>query len=314
LTGTLRNKTNIWDYVFVTRPILLVPVWGFLLLGYYRSGGPRFFVSGYFVYTLACYSLLLAALYILNQIFDVQSDAINRKHLVIAEGLLPKKGAYLCAFVMLAVALVMMLRLPMLMIMFFLFSLLCGTLYSLPPVKLKARPIVDFTVNAIGYGFFNFSLGWLTHRPFSIDTFIFSLPYVFAVGAIFINTTIQDIDGDIKSGYCTTGIFLGKNKALILSTSLISCCIVSSAVTRDLICLIPSVLALPLFIIAAVKRDLDSVARSIRIGGPLLILMTGVLFPYFFIVCLLVLLFLRLYYRKRFNISYPDVSTKDYRS
>ena len=295
----------------MTRPILLVPVWVFLLLGYYRAGGKRFFVSGYFVYALACYSLLLAALYIFNQIFDVRSDAINKKHLVIAEGMMPKKGAYIYAFVLLAVALLMMLRLPLLMIVFYLFSLLCGTLYSLPPVKLKARPIADFTVNAIGYGFFNFSLGWLTHRSFSTDTIVSSLPYVFAVGAIFINTTIMDLDGDTESGYCTTGIFLGKNKALILSTCLISGCIVSAAATRDLICLIPSALALPLFIIAAVKRDLDSVARSIRIGGPLLILMTGVLFPYFFIICLLVFLFLRVYYRKKFNISYPDLNTGD---
>ncbi len=295
----------------MTRPILLVPVWVFLLLGYYRAGGPRFFVSGCFVYTLACYSFLLAALYIFNQIFDVQSDAINRKHLVVAEGFMPRKAACIYAFVLLAVALLMMLRLPLLMIMFFLCSLLCGTLYSLPPVKLKARPIVDFTVNAIGYGFFNFSLGWLTHRPLSIDALIFSLPYVLAVGAIFINTTILDIDGDTKSGYCTTGIFLGKNKALILSTFLISGCIVSSAVAKDLICFIPSVLALPLFIIAAIRRDLDSVARSIRVGGPLLILMTGILFPYFLIACLLVLLFLRVYYRKKFNISYPDLNTRD---
>jgi 4-hydroxybenzoate polyprenyltransferase len=311
LTDKLPNKTDVWDYVFVTRPILLVPVWVFLLLGYYRAGGPRFFVSGYFIYTLVCYSLLLAALYILNQIFDVRSDAINRKHLVIAEGFMPKKGAYTCAFVLLAVALIMMLRLPLLMIMFFLFSLLCGTLYSLPPVRLKARPIVDFTVNAVGYGFFNFSLGWLTRRPFSADTVIFSLPYVFAVGAIFINTTILDIDGDARSGFCTTGIFLGKNKALLLSTLLISGCVVLSAVTGDLICLIPSVLALPLFIIAAVRRDIDPVARSIRIGGPLLILMTGFVFPYFLVVFILVLLFLRVYYRKRFNISYPDLNTGD---
>ena len=288
-----------------------MPVWVFLFLGYYSAGGARFFVTGYFIYTLACYSFLLAALYVLNQIFDIESDAINKKHLIISEGILPKKEAYMLAIFLFVIALVMAVRLPWHMILFFSLSLLCGVLYSLPPVKLKARPVIDFMVNAIGYGFFNFALGWLTCKPFSSAIIVNSLPYIFAVAAIFVNTTILDIDGDTKSGYLTTGIFLGKNRALLLSTFLIACCVIASALARDLICLIPSVLALPLFIIAASKRDPVSVARSIRIGGPLLILMVGILFPYFLVVCLLVFIFLRLYYKKRFGISYPDLKTND---
>jgi 4-hydroxybenzoate polyprenyltransferase len=291
----------------LTRPILLVPVWAFLLLGYFRAGGNRFQIDRGFLLVLVSYSLLMVALYVINQIIDMKSDAINRKHLILAEGLMPVRNALLFLIVLLIGSSVIAIRLPALTRIFMAVSLMLGIFYSLPPFVLKARPFVDFLVNGVGYGFFNFAMGWLSLKPFSRQTLIYSLPYVFAVSAIFVNTTILDIEGDRKCRYLTSGVLLGERGAALLGLTLIAACAGLSVYARDYFCLAPALIALPLFFLAAFKKSVKFVTLSIRIGGPLLILVAGLLFPYFLVLCLLVLIFLRVYYKKVFGIVYPSL-------
>ncbi len=304
----MKQRATIWDFIFLTRPILLVPVWTFLLLGYYRAGGDRFVLHSNFLLVFLIYTLLIGSIYILNQITDIKSDAINKKHLLLAEGIISVRSASIACVILLAVAFVFATRLPPLFFSFFLISFLFGIIYSVPPFKFKDRPILDFVINAFGYGFLNFSIGWLTQRPLSGDTFLSALPYTFAVGALFINTTILDIEGDKRSKAITTSIFLGKNNALRLSSVLLILCVASSILVKDMICLIAAVIALPLFVFAFVKDDTKYVLLSIRIGGPILVLLVGILFPYFLLLVLLVFLFLRIYYKKQFSMVYPSLS------
>ena len=304
----MKHKSTIWDFIFLPRPILLIPVWTFLLLGYYRAGGERFSIGNDFLIVFLTYTLLVASVYVLNQIMDIKSDVINKKHLLLAEGFISVKNAYIEFAVLIAVALVLTARLPKHYIIFFLISFLFGIIYSVPPFKFKDRPISDFVINALGYGFLNFSIGWLTQRPLSIQTILYSLPYIFAVGAIFINTTILDIEGDKRSNAITTSIFLGMDNALRLSTTLIVLCIAVSILVKDRVCLIASLVALPLFMLALLKKDVKYVLLSIRIGGPLLVLIVGLIFPYFLPLILLIFLFLRIYYKANFSIAYPGLS------
>lgn len=291
----------------MTRPILLVPVWAFLLLGYFRAGGDRFRIDTGFLLVLLSYTMLMSALYILNQVIDMKSDAINHKHLLLAEGMMPMRNAVLFLIVLLLFASVIALRLSHLTRLFMAVSLVLGIFYSLPPFILKARPFLDFMVNGIGYGFFNFAMGWLSLKPYSSLTLVYALPYVLAVSAIFVNTTILDIEGDRKCNYLTTGVLFKERSAAVLGFVLIASCAGISYYVRDYVCLIPALAALPLFLAGALKKGLKYVTLSIRIGGPLLILITGLLFPYFLALCLLILIFLRIYYKRRFDIVYPSV-------
>lgn len=290
------------------RPILLVPAWVFLLLGYFQAGGRRFFTSVHFLHVLVGFSLLLAALYVFNQLFDMASDAINKKHLLISESSMPRKNAYALGGILIGGAALAAVYLEPLIRLFFGLSLLLGIAYSLPPVRLKARPFADVAVNAIGYGFINFSLGWLTVQQFSAALVLNAVPYMLAVGAIFVNTTVLDLAGDRECGYRTTGVFLGTKRALALSTALMGACLAAAAGLRNFACLVPAIVALPLFVAAALKRDTGSIARSVRVSGPLLVLVTGMIFPYFLILFLAVFVFLRVYYRRRFGIDYPAIN------
>lgn len=301
----IKAHNSIWDYIFLTRPILLVPVWAFFLMGYYRAGGERFSYGRIFLLTIIAYSILLAILYIINQLADLESDRINHKHLLIADGYLSRRSAYHTIFVLtiLLIIFAIHLSLPMIILMFI--SFVFGLLYS---YKIKSIPIADFLINGIGYGFLNFSVGWLTQKPLDTQTIFSSLPYIFGVSAIFVNTTILDMEGDAKCNYKTTALLLGRINSARLALLFIVLCLIASLKVNDFICLIPALISLPFFIIAAVKGNERFVILSIRISGPLLMLMVGIIFPYFIIIAIVIFIFLRIYYKLRFNIAYPGLT------
>ncbi|MGB9720424.1 MAG: UbiA family prenyltransferase [bacterium] len=303
----MRFRNSIWDYVFLARPILLVPVWAFFLLGYFKAGGERFQFNNNFISSFFAYTALISILYILNQIADKRSDAINQKHLLIAEGIISQQSAHIEIAVLLVITIIFSFKLPLNIIIIMIISFLFGVFYSFPPFKLKAIALADFLINGIGYGFLNFSLGWLTVARFSPQTIISSLPYVFAVSAIFVNTTVLDMEGDKKCKYLTTGVLLGKTNAARLALLLIIASIVSAIISVDYICLIPALISLPLFFLASQGGNTKYIQLSIRIGGPLLILIVGLVFPYFLLLSLLIFLFLRFYYKKNFGIKYPGL-------
>ncbi len=301
------TKPSVWDYVFLTRPILLVPVWAFFLLGKFWAGEKKFQFNKTFYLALTAYTFLLIVLYVLNQIADKDSDRINQKHLLIAEGYITVTQAYLVLIISLIASFGFSIFLPVSIIVFMCISIIFGILYSFTPFKLKAVPFADFLINGIGYGFLNFSLGWMTSKPFSNETIVHSLPYIFAVSAIFVNTTILDIEGDRRCNYITTGVLLGVKNTALLALLLIIFSIISALYNLDYICLIPAGVSLPLFFLAALKGKTKYIQLSIRVGGPLLILITGIIFPYFLILSLIIFIFLRIYYREKFGISYPSL-------
>ncbi|MFQ6003827.1 MAG: hypothetical protein ACE5KJ_08780, partial [Candidatus Zixiibacteriota bacterium] len=80
------------DYLFVIRPVLMPPVWTILLLGHHRSAA----LSGQSNLPgliLLLVTFLVGAVYLLNQIYDVESDRINKKLFFLAEGYISKKNA-----------------------------------------------------------------------------------------------------------------------------------------------------------------------------------------------------------------------------
>ncbi len=303
----MSHRITLWDYIFLARPILLVPVWAFFLIGYFKAGGNRFNFNSTFLMTIIAYTALMAILYILNQIADSKSDTINQKHLLIAEGIISTKSALIEISVLTIIFVLLCTNLPIIMVLFMIISLILGIIYSFAPFKLKGVGFADFLINGIGYGFVNFSLGWLTVNKISELMITTSLPYIFAVSAIFVNTTILDIEGDKKCGYKTTGVLLGRVNSARLALLLIVVCIVLAVINFDYVCLVPALISLPLFFLAGLRGSEQYIKLSIRIGGPLLIIIVGLIFPYFLLLTLLIFVFLRIYYKKKFGIIYPNL-------
>ncbi len=312
----LKNQKNFWylfDYLFILRPLILIPVWNFFLIGNYLASPENRFALKTFL-GLAVYTMLIGGIYILNQITDIETDRLNKKLFILSENHLPIRNACIEMFFLWFSALLFSWFFGYLFFILSIISLIIGILYSLPPAKLKGKPFLDTLSNGIGYGMINFAAGWLMQRPLESAVFMKFLPYFLSISAVFINTTIVDIAGDKKAGEITTAVFLGEAKSYVVSLILMISAILLSLHQKDLICLIPAVLSTPLFLYAAVynllkgKIHRSATIVSFRLPGLILTIITCILYPVIIPFIVIIILGMKIYYKKRFNIIYPTLS------
>jgi 4-hydroxybenzoate polyprenyltransferase len=288
------------------RPSLFLPLWIFFLLGVHHAEGE---ISLKAVGAFILYTMLMGGVYIFNQIVDRESDKKNKKLFLLSDELIPLKNAYIEMILLFVVSISVSFFLGLNIFAAFLASLFMGITYSLPKVETKGRPFLDIIWNAAGYGILAFIIGWLTSAAPSGSMFITAIPYFFAVAAVFVNTTIPDIEGDREEGKVTTGVFLGKQKTLLLGVILDFVAIITAYFLgeRGYICLIGAGLSFPIFVFAYIKQTKKSILFSFRaIPGILAIIV-------FFITPIIIPLFAavigvqRSYYKKNFDVDYPAV-------
>jgi len=317
---------RIWDYLAVIRPTLLLPGWTMVLLGYYHRllhSGIALKHSPFILNpdteiwkTLLLYSMLMSSAYIVNQITDAKTDDINNKLYLVAQGHVKPKlikiesiillfGGILLAFYWFTTN-----RFYLILIIM---SIILGMMYSVPPVRLKGKPFLDLLSNALGFGFIAFAVGWTTSSKFLMQSlnesfmllFTSALPYIFCVGAVFVNTTLLDLKGDERAGDKTVGIVLGVKKSCFLSTLLLITALVLSIMLKDYVALIVSLLCLPVFIYMTLTRKFSAIAVATKLGILSLALSVFILIPYYLPLLVGTLLAVKYYYFKRFGIKYP---------
>jgi 4-hydroxybenzoate polyprenyltransferase len=294
------------DYFMLLRPTLFLPLWIFFLLGAHHAEGEVSFVA---VCTFVLYTMLMGGVYIFNQIIDRESDRKNEKLFLISDGLITLKNAYIEMVALFVIAVTGAFFLGVNILIAFLVSLFLGITYSLPSIETKGKPFLDIVWNALGYGVLAFIVGWLSVAELSQKVFIIAIPYFFAVAAVFVNTTIPDIEGDKEEGKITTGVFLGKRNTLLLGLilDLIAIIVAYFLGEKGYICLIGAGLAFPIFLIAYIKKTKKAILFSFRaIPGILAVIV-------FFITPIIIPLFAavlgveKVYYKKKFNIDYPAI-------
>ncbi len=306
-------RFNPFDAIFVLRPLLLIVVWDFFLIGNFLATGSGN-LNKEVILGLVAYTALMGGIYILNQMTDIETDRFNKKLFLLSEGYVSLRFAATEMVILWFLALTLGVRFGWIFMAFILLSLLLGVFYSLPPVKLKGRPIWDMLSNGIGYGMLNFAVGWLSQRPFEWQMFLKFLPYSLSISAVFINTTIVDVEGDKKSGEVTTAVLLGERHSYAFSTILMAMAVIASFLLRDPICFIPSLIALPFFLYLLfyskkekpLNRKLTII--SFRLPGLIFTIITGYLYPSYLVFLGIVIIGMRIYYRYRFGIVYPTLS------
>jgi 4-hydroxybenzoate polyprenyltransferase len=316
-----------FDYVAILRPLLLIPVWTMVLLGYYRAIKSDlttqiqlpFFDNIGFIFrphqeiliTLLLYSLLMGAIYILNQLTDSKTDSINGKLYLIHDGHLKKNRMKVQIAILLIFSIVLsFLKFPIVYSLLILLSMIMGIAYSVPPIRLKGRPILDLLANASGFGIIAFSVGWMSKASFSSDLILDSIPYFLCISSGFINTTIPDMEGDVRNGDRTTGVFLGIQKSCLVSTLILILAIIAGIYRRDLVPLVASAISLPFFIYMTVsnwgnKTNIKAISLATKISVLTLSLLVSFLIPLYLVMLVLTILLVRLYYQVRFGINYP---------
>jgi chlorophyll synthase len=295
------------DYVFVIRPVLMPPVWTILLLGHHRSSeiSGESNLAGLAVLLV---TFLVGGVYVLNQIFDVESDRLNQKLFFLAKGYISKTSAILETVLLNLISIVPAFLISLRLGLLFLLGMVLGFAYSAPPFSFKNRPFGGLLLNAFAHGNLAFLTGWGMNRGLSADALFFSLPYMFAVAAIYLNTTVPDTEGDRRAGKITLSVKWGRRRVMILSVILVAMAITASVLVKDIPFLVASSLSFPLFVSAAVGRQDKGIVLSTKLSILILSIAAGIFYPWYFGILIIGFIGTRLYYRARFNLDYPTLS------
>jgi 4-hydroxybenzoate polyprenyltransferase len=321
---------HLLDCFFLLRIPLLVPVWTILLLGLICGSAPiriGGFLTG--VSTLSFgtwlvitgFSLIVASIYVINQIVDIENDRINRKLFLLPHGFVSPGTAWtlagVCAAAGLAISVFLIHSTPILVL--FLLSLLLGMLYNFPPVHLKNRPLGGILANALGHGMLAFLVGWyaakmngpVNHGALS-SGLISGLAPAFANGAVYLATTIPDSKGDRITGKRTFCVAYGEKTTAIASALFCLAAFVASFFIQfhSWVMLIPSGISLLLFAAFALKTTRESAFKSFKWPVVLLTSIISCIDPEYGLLIIATYFGSKAYYKWRFGMNYPTLGSQ----
>jgi len=307
------------DYIFLLRPTLLLPVWAFFLIGAHTSKisnlydlKPVFRLDTPVIGGLFAYSMLMGAVYVMNQIYDIETDRRNKKLFLLSEGYIGLNSAWIFTAVLIILSYIT------LKVMFpnytninwiWALSLALGIMYNVPPLKFKGKPILDLISNAVGYGALNVMFGIAAvgySGPISKMVNLV-LPYIFAVGSVFLLTTIPDIPGDREANEFTTGVVFGPKLTALFALILMIFAFLTSTLLRNPIIFYPSLISIPLYFKAFLRTDSPTVKLAYRLSAAVFALVLSIKIPLYLLLGLLTFIALKLYYRWRFQLNYPSL-------
>ncbi len=308
------------DGLFVARPMLMTPVWGFCLFGYMRARayaaeplppggwpGAPLRVLG----EIMLFSCAVGSVYVMNQIADREVDGDNPGFALLAHGRLGRRLAAAAAAVYAVVPIAGGLLLGRWMLALFAAAALgLGVVYSFPPARFSGRPVLDFLSNAIGYGGIAFGMGWYAAGAgVSLCTLCDAVPYVLLMAAGSVSSTLPDIDGDRRGGKRTTAVAFGPRRAHGLATGLLISSAAAALATGDVPAGVCAGAALPFYIAYAIRPTPILMEATYKVGGAAAMLIAALYVPVFAAAGLCTLLATRLYFRMRFGIRYPALAS-----
>lgn len=88
-------------------------------------------------------------------------------------------------------------------------AVLLGWAYSAPPLRLKNRPGADVLVNASALGILGQLAGWSVVEPAGDFPWVMGLLGTLVGAALYLPTTLADVEADRASGYTTIAVRLG---------------------------------------------------------------------------------------------------------
>ncbi len=301
------------DYIFLLRPMILIPVWTFFLLGAWhgsRSAGtpPG---SAPLLTGILSFTAMVAAAYIINQITDRETDRASEKLFLLSHGVIGLKAAWIEAGILTVSSIAAAaFLLPRGFTIILLAGAALGAAYSLDPLRLKKRPVLDVLANSLANGVLNTLAGWAAVGA-PLDRLEILAPYPLAVAAVHLSTTLADIDGDRASGLRTSGVLLGRRAGIIISTILMAGSFAAAVHTRNTPAFYASSISLLFFIAASVserkKPSGEGILLPAKVSTLVYSLSACVLFPAYIPVLATVIILTRIYYGKRFGIRYPTL-------
>lgn len=176
---------------------------------------------------------ILGNIYIvgLNQLEDIAIDQINKPHLPIAKGEYSQKTGQIIVIITGILALILASLLGQWLLATVGISLVLGTAYSLPPLRLKRFPfwaafcILTVRGVIVNLGLFLHFSQILSGQAFlSLSVWLLTIFVLIFTIAIAIFKDVPDQEGDRQYQITTFTLILGKEKILKLALAIISFC------------------------------------------------------------------------------------------
>ena len=315
----MKFSIRLLDYFFVLRPTLFFAVWTVSLAGLWaqnrfaefeHSAPTRLLMIGSYDVTyvlwIALFTLIMGGVFILNQVHDFESDHLNNKLFLIANGEISRQAANIESVIIIAIPLAIAFWLrPIVGVSMLLTFVVTGWIYSIRPFRWKNRPILGLFTNMTGY-LLVFSTGWLIYGIPEKNLWLHSLPYILGITAVYFFTTIPDINGDKKTNKITVAVQYGANKTIWFGFLCNVAAVITSALLKDFVIFIPTVLAMPFFIYSVFKKSNEQVLRTNKYGTLFLSIVICVRYPIYFLIIFFIFFFSKWYYKIRFGINYPS--------
>jgi chlorophyll synthase len=170
---------------------------------------------GYVLAALAMGPLVWLATLLINDVHDLPSDRANPRKASspLVQGVVSRGWAHGVACLAAAAALAVGAFAGLAFDALLLACLVLAWLYSAPPVRLKTRPGADVLVNAVGVGALAALAGWSLAAPLADAPWAFLPQGILVAAAVYVPTTLVDLEPDLAAGYATFATKLGRERA-----------------------------------------------------------------------------------------------------
>jgi len=299
------------DFFFAARPLLHLPIWTVYLISlhyHHRLSGENLGWTDLAV--MAGMSLLCAGAAYLNQVYDFESDRINRKVGFLQRGFLDRTRLSAGFVVASLIPLAMAPLISRFLLFVFAQLLVLSYVYSAPPFRLKDRPVGGLFANVWAHGLLvpvAVMPDMTIHNAGLLD---WSIPiyFFFAVGATHVLTTLPDRVGDVAVGKRTLAVVLGRRGALAAALVLLVLAAFTAFTSQHALLFYLAVGA-GFAVVAALFLGGGASARFAA-KAPLMVLTlaAGYWYPLYLVFVVALLIATRAYYHKRFGVVYPELA------
>jgi len=277
-----------------------------MILGYYRSQPAD---SSWYILPV---SLLLGtgifgAVFLTNQIYDIESDRLNNKLFFLPRGIVKLSVAWLMTILLNFVSLIAAFSISFSVGLASLLVIILGILYSVPPIALKNKDWLAAFANGLGHGTLVFVIGYCAGGGSFIGGIVKSIPYFMAVAAVYIGTTLPDIEGDQETGKLTIGVVFGVQKTVYIILLYYIAAIIFGYLTNDTPFLLASLFAAPFYIWLVISKTIKAAVLAIKISILSLTFAAGYYYPGYIVFLIGLIIATRFYYKRRFNMTYPSI-------
>ena len=304
------------DAVFLARPLLWIPVWGYCAFGYFSgmSALRGFHLTAAWktpftaVLWMLAFSCSVGAVYVINQVVDRHVDAMNAGFPLLAKGNIPLRLAWATAIILALASLLIPLATRPVVSLFSAMSLMVGLIYCIKPFYFSGRFVLDFLANAVGFALIAFGVGWhLSGAAFGVTFFISSVPYFLLMCAGSISSTLPDTEGDRKCGKKTTAVTIGVQNAHVIASLFIAAGLGIALILHDWVAVACAAPAVPFYTAFLIHKTAGTMESTYKIGGLIMMLAAAVVFPYLAFASLVSLFATVAYFRVRFHVWYPSL-------